>query len=607
MGLSQMKSTLDPLHKQGSGSFQVLEKRRPMSCARGLLSFVTCPSSFVGWSLILLFLLLIPLQGSSDEDQPSTAPNHILYLMHAGETEKALQAYRQYQQENQGNDFELIEQMGLVLLDQGFRTRDPDIQMMTIFGAGISMNEKALYIIEEALNERQPELQTIALNFLSRYQNDRADRAVHRAMRSDYLLIRLETAFQLAAKKDPKAVSQTEALMAKVPEAIWPIFPQIFAQSGTPEAKKVLRKLLTHKDEFIRVAVILSIAECNHDDFLPHIRRMTLQHGPSQQEACAFALGQLKDESSVDRLQQLARSPHLNVRLAALNSLYQLGRHEVMTEVIGIAKSGDPYAIALLANMPGSQEFLAQMMQHSNLQARVNAAVALLELRDARCLPVIANLLIRNTHDIALGNTSSQGKSLTALKAIPSAQQNFEDNPVAHELSLHLRESLLAKSVELSERDFLALAGAVLESQQNDLVPALVDVLENHPTQGVINFLKTYQQKIGAPLIRNYCNLALYRMKQPGPYADNLEAWVTQQRNVDLIRFRPLVPLDVRTMNDAPFELTPQETSRLLVEAFESFVANQDDKGIDVLISVIQSGNQKNKYALIGLLMRAIQ
>jgi len=467
--------------------------------------------------------------------------------------------------------------------------------------------KKALYIIEDALTVDQPELQMIALNFLARFQNDRADRAIHRAMASNFLLVRLETAFQLAAKKDPKAVGQTEALMAKIPEQIWPIFPQIFAQSGTPDAKKILRRLLTHKDELVRIAVIMSIAEYGHDDFLPQIRRMAMQHGPAQQEACATALGHLKDESSVDRLQQLAKSPNSNVRLAALNALYKLGRHEVLQDVIAIAKTGDLFSIALLGEMPGSEEFLVALMRNDNMQVRANAAIALLELNDRRSLPLIAQLLIRNTHDIALGKISSQGKSLKSFRAIPSALQNFEDNPVALELSLHLREALLEKCVELPEKDFLGIADAILDLQQNDLVPALVEVLENHPTPATIALLKKYQQKIGAPLVRNYCNLTLYRLKEPGPYGDNLKAWVTQQQNIDLIRFRPLVPIDVRRMNDAVFELTPQETSRLLVEAFESFVANHDDNGVDVLISIIQNGNKKNKYALIGLLMRAIQ
>ncbi|MEI8125972.1 MAG: HEAT repeat domain-containing protein, partial [Parachlamydiaceae bacterium] len=311
--------------------------------------------------ILFLITFFLSCQIHGDEPEGCTTPNHILYLMHTGETTKALEMYQEYQKANQSNDFDLLEQMGLILLDQGFRTKDPEIQLMTLFGAGISMNEKALYIIEDALNKGPPELQIIALNFLARYQNDRADRAIHRAMGSDYLLIRLETAFQLAVKKDPKCVSQTEALMAKVPDQLWPIFPQIFAQCGTPEAKKVLRKMLTHRDELVRIAVILSIAEQEQDDFLPQIRRMALQHGPSQQEACATTLGMLKDESAVEKLQQLAKNPHVNVRLAALNSLYELGRKETMSEIQKIAASGDIFAVALLAKMPGCEDFLAQL------------------------------------------------------------------------------------------------------------------------------------------------------------------------------------------------------------------------------------------------------
>lgn len=565
--------------------------------------------------IYLLHSILICLTPLFCFSEPAAPPSHpqqtnvsrILYLMHTGETAKALEAYQEHRKESGTNDFELIEQIGLILLDQGYRTRDPEIQCLTMFGAGISTNEKALYILEDGMATGEPELQLLALNFLSRYHNDRADVAIHRAMASNSLLVRLETAFKLSTRKDPKAVSQTEALMAKVPEELWPIFPQIFACSGSPEAKKILRRLLTHKDERIRIATILSLAEHGHDDFLPHIRRMASHHGPAQQEACATALGMLKDENSVNQLQQLTKSLNHNVKLAALSSLYDLGRHETRKEVEILAQQGNVFAIKILGGMPGSEDTLAKLSLNNHMQIKANAAVALLELRDKRSLPVIAQLLLKDNRDIALGKISSQGMSLSALKVIPSAQQNFEEDPVAAELSLHICEGLLVKTVELSEKDFLDLANAIFERQQNDLIPALTEVLENHPTLPVIELLKKHQQKIGAPLVRNYCNLTLYRMKQPGPYAQNLMDWVTQQRNIDLIRFRPLVPLDLRARSETAFELTPQETSGLLVMAFESFVATQDDKGIDALISIIQTGNPKNKYALIGLLMRAIQ
>ncbi|HEV8053063.1 MAG TPA: HEAT repeat domain-containing protein, partial [Parachlamydiaceae bacterium] len=536
-------------------------------------------------------------------EQQSTATNHILYLMHTGETAKALQAYQEYRNTTGTNDFELIEQIGLIILDQGYRSKDAEIQRLTLFGAGVSTNEKALYILEEGMSSNDQENQLIALNFLARFHNDRADLSIQRAMGSNSLLVRLETAFKLSKRKDPKAVGQTEALMAKVPEQVWPIFPQIYAECGSPEAKKILRKLLTHKDEAVRISTILSLAEYGHDDFLPHIRRMMSHHGAAQQEACATALGLLKDENSAKSFMILAKSSNANVKLAALASLYRLGRHESAKEVEAIANQGNIFAIYLLGDMPGSEDALARILQSNQLQIKINAAVALLNLGDKRSLPIVAQLLLRDTRDIALGKISSQGTSLTALKVVPSAQQNFEDDPVAIEVSLHLREELLVKAVELPEKDFLSLAHALLDCQQGDLIPILAEVLENHPTAPVIELLKRHQQKVGAPLIRNYCNLTLYRIKEPGPYAQNLLEWVKQQREIDLIQFRPLVPISQRDMNDETFELTPHETSGLLVGAFESFVASQDDIGIDALISIIQTGNPKNKYALIGLLM----
>jgi HEAT repeat protein len=565
------------------------------------------------YTFIFQNLLLLPFatfafekNPASDQQQQQTVTNHILYLMHTGETAKALQAYQDYRKQLGSNDFELIEQLGLILLDQGYRTRDSEIQRLTLFGAGISTNEKGLYILEKGIADDDPENQLIALNFLTKYQNDRADISIHRAMTSNSLLVRLETAFKLAKKKDPKAIGQIEALMAKVPEQIWSIFPQIVAASGSPEAKKILRKLLTHKNELVRIATILSLADGEHDDFIPHLRRMMTHLGPAQQEACATAVGLLKDENSAATLLHLSKNPHSNVKLAALISLYRLGRHDSQRKIEDIAKQGDLFAIEALGNMPGSEETLKKLLQHENMHVRINAAASLLNLGDGHCLPFISQLLLKDSRDIAIGKICSQGMSLSALKAVPCALQNFEEDPVAMEVSLHIREELLIKSIELPEKDFLALADAILNTQQTDLIPLLTEIFENHPTQPVIDLLKKHQQKVGAPLVRNYCNLALYRMKQPGPYAQNLLEWVSQQRNIDMIQFRPLLPLDQRG-NNISFELTPQETSRLLVDAFESFAASQDDKGIDALISIIQTGNPKNKYALIGLLMRAIQ
>lgn len=533
--------------------------------------------------------------------------SYILYLMQSGNTTKALQVYKDLCKETKSHNFELIQQMGLILLDQGYRSKDPEIQLLTLFGAGISLNEKALYILEDGIKNHNPQLQLIALNFLARYQNDEADVALNRAMSSNYLIIRLEAAYHLAAKKSPNAVGQTESLMSKVNDEALGVFSQLFGMIGDHASIKLMRKLLTNPQEMVRVDTILSAAKYQRDDLLPQIRRMATHHDFAQQEACAYALGELKDESSIPKLQILAKSQNTSIKLAALQALYRLGKTEVRAQVENLAKSKDLYAITLLGGMEGSEKTLYELIKDSNIQVRINAAIALLELNDPKCLIPLCDIFIRDSRDLILLKSNSLGKSLSSWKVVSSASENFSDIPLAFEVSLGLREGLLAKTLELPEKNFLQLAHTLFEAQQNDLVPALTELLENLQTPLAIELLKIHQQKAGAPLVRNYCNLALYKLKQPGPYAKNLQEWVTKQQNVDLIKFRPFQPMEMRELVTDNYQLTPQETSRLLVEAFDSYISSQDDKGIDVLINILQSGNSKNKYALIGLLMRATQ
>lgn len=540
---------------------------------------------------------------------PNHQTNHILFLMHTGNTAEALEAYKTYSAEIGAHDFDLLEQIGLILLDQGFRTRDSETQVLTLFGAGISANEKALYIVEDAVTAREnPQLELIALHFLARTHNDRADQILLRAMASDFLLIRLEALLELASKKDARAIRQIEALMAKVPEMLWPIFPQIYALLDTPEAKKGLRKLLAHPDEAVRVAAINSIADHDHDDFLPSIKRLASQNEPTQQEACAAAFGTFRDESSYNRLLEFSKSSHPFVRLSALKALYDLGHQEVRAEIEARAKQQDLFAINLLGKIKGSEQTLAALTRTPHLLVSMNAALSLLELGDSRCVPFIIELLLNDVRDYGVLKCYSPAKSLEAWKIIPSARQNFADDAESQELSLMMREAIIAKAVELPEKEFLYLAAMILEKQHNELIPILISALQSHPTPAVIALLKKYQQQAGAPLVRNYCNLALYTLKQPGPYGDNLRKWVSLQQNIDLIQFRPLMSIEQQTNHPSlSAQLTAKETSRLLIEAFEAFVSTQDDKGIDLLISIIQTGNPKNKFALIGLLMRAIQ
>lgn len=544
-----------------------------------------------------------PSENQGDKPKTQVHSHHILFLMRSGDTSRALETYKQYHQQTHQHDYELIQEMGLLLLDHGSRQSDPEIRLLTTFGAGISLNERTLYILEAGMDSGIPELQLASLHYLSQYQNDQADEILQRAMNAGHPLIRLEAAFVMAQKKAPRACAYAESLMYRFEGMLTPLFPQFFAMIGTSEATRMLRKLMSSKDEEVRVSAIISTANYGRDDLLPKVRILSSHNEKAQQEACAYALGKLKDESSIPRLEMLSRSKIPHVRLAALKALYNLGHKDCKSDIEKAAQEKDVYAIAALGEVEGSQNLLVILLKDPNMQIRINAAIALMQLRDPRCLAILQEILITDSRGLCLSKIASQGKSLYAWKAIPSGQQNFKDQPHAIELSLTLREDILEKSIDLPEPDFLRLAQAIFIRQQNDLVPLTVELLESLHTPGAIALLKTHQQQFGAPLIRNYCNLALYNLKEQGPYGANIIAWIANMHHEELIRFRPFLPREYQEHED-PYQLNPQDNSSLLIACFESFLVNKDEKGIDVLLNAIQHGNEKNKYALAGLLMR---
>lgn len=549
---------------------------------------------------LLCVLLLITTSLIGEEREK----NQILYMMHVGDFGHAWARYNDYVYAQGKEDFELLQQLILTFLEKGAHSNDPEIRMLTLFGAGISTHEKMIPILIEGLYSDDPQHQIVALNFLKRQQDDRADDALRTAMASPYVLVRLEAIYTWALQKNPEAVAQAEALMAKLGDELKAIFPQIFATVGNDRAMRHLRRLMNDTDEKVRIEAILNAAQFQRDDLLPHIRILASHHNYAQQEACAMALGVMKDDLSIRRLESLIDSSSPHVKLAAAFSLYNLGQIFRKNFIIDAADKGDLFAICLLGKIEGTEDTLTKLSQNCNFQIKLNASLALLEKRDPRCLPSLYEILVDDARDISLIKIYTPGRSLSALKAIPSSTENLKEEAVTRELSISIREAALKKAIDLPEEDFLRVATMLFDKQQNDLIPTLVTLLENLGTPVAIDLLKIQQQKLGAPLIRRYCTLALYRMKIPGPYATTLQDWVREQKQTCLIKFRPLVPLELRD-KESIYQLTPEETSRLLIESIEALAQSQDENAFQVLIDAVQTGNKKNAYALAGILMRA--
>lgn len=307
-------------------------------------------------------------------------------------------------------------------------------------------------------------------------------------------------------------------------------------------------------------------------------------------------------------LKRLAQSPHLEVRLAASYSLYQLGDETGLKIIIEEARRGNVFALNLCADIEEEATLipLKYFVKSEDINLRFNAVYGLLKRRDSTCVNYLDEFVFKNPSDVVFILHRSLGHALKAWKAIPSASQRAKDPEAAHAKSLSFREQLLKMSVDLPEADFLKIARRVFQKREDELVPLLVELLRNQNSPPTLQLLKDEQQKAGAPFIRYYCTLALYRAKEEGPYEETLLKWMEQEKGCALIRFRKMIAKSFdRESTYSP--LTPEEKSHLLVECYEALASKQNDAGILTLLKAIKEGHPKNKYALAGLLLRTIE
>lgn len=539
---------------------------------------------------------------------------HILYLLQSKEAPYAIDLYEQYKKQLERHDFEILQQMALLLLEKGARSQDTEEQLSSLYGSSIGGIATAIDILEAAISSPHIETQMAAIQYLGNLQEDRCDELLTKAMSSSFFMTRMQAAYQLCIRKSKNAVGQIESLLYKVPPPMRFFFPQFFALIGTHDAIVLLRHMMDDPFPLTRVEAILNAARFGRDDLLPLIRTKATHLNVAEQEACAAALGILKDLKSLPLLSKLSQSPSENVALAATRSLVSMGQEKKKIEIALKAKEGNLFAISLLAEIPNQNEVLINLLKENDLHIRFNAAFSLLQLKDPRCIDPLTEFLLRDSRDLGFQPLYSLGHSLLAWKVISSLRQHQQKEEFYDlmTLSFHLREQLLRECIELPEENFLYLAEVLFSSGQTDLIPLLVRLLENLQTEKAIALLKAQAEKAGAPLSRAYCQLALLRLKQGDLYKQAILNWIHTKKKTEMIRFRPM--LSQLTSGKThflekthSFELTPEEHSRLLIEAYQTIAMEHDEESIDMLLDGLKNGHPKNRPVLAGLLIQAIQ
>lgn len=535
--------------------------------------------------------------------------NHLLYLVRAGKVTSAVDLYQSYKN-NTGDkhDSEILEQMALILLDQGMVSHDEEKELISLYGASLAGVNSLLDLCELGMKSKHPTTQLTSIQMIGQLADDRASTLLCKAFNSDFFGIRMEAASYLALRKHRHAVGYIESLMNKLPPFFHCFFSEMYAQIGSVEAIHVLKKMIHDPELYTRVAATLAAAHYARDDLLPDIRNAATHLNPAEQEACATALGILGDSHSIDLLEKMTKSTDEQVQLAAYQALFALGKRSYLEEIKALARKQHLFAIYSLGQMEGGEDVLSSLLHHKERQVRFNAALALLARRDQRCLSTIVELLLSKKHDLGFAPQYSPGRSLMHWKCIPSASAyaSKDKDGSLLAISLALREQALAQCLELDETSFLEIAHTLLNAPQKDLVPLLMQLLCNLNNEAAIALLKTKAEELGSPFIRNYAALALTKMKVEGPYQSRIESWVKAQKETEMIQFRPLAG---KTASETSFnyQLTPQENSSLLVETLMLIANTHEERCIDILLEVLSHGHPKNQPVVAGLLMKALE
>ncbi|MFA6118976.1 MAG: HEAT repeat domain-containing protein [Parachlamydiales bacterium] len=528
--------------------------------------------------------------------------NHILYLMHSQEVEKAFSQYQKYY-ENEALDLDILQKMCLILIKTGAKSGDAEIQKLSMFGAGLCASNISLDILETGLSSPILETQLLSLYFISLLNDNKTDKLLTTAMRSDFLPTRLEAAYHMALRKHPNAIGQIESLMFKLPNFLKPFFPHLFALIGTDDATKYLLRFLSDPNPDVRLETILSIGNLNRDDLLSHIRKKIPNSTTAEKEAICYSLYKLKDSSCNDELNKLSKSNIENVQMSSLRALYNLGDFSKKDEIEKLALENNLFAISLLQEIPDSDQTLEKLLKSANPLVKINSALSLLKHKNPICLNTLKDILITSSKDSALEPFFSVGHTMMYFKIVPVAMYKIKEN--SNNQSLAIRESILKECLELKEDDFFKIIEQIFQAPQNDLIPTAIVLLENLGSAAAIDFLKHYAKNSNIPLIRDYANLSLYRLKQDGPYESYISNWIRNQNNQDLIQLN--VTDDKKQKKQNIYSLTKEETTRLLLDMYVAVASKQDKSSLKLIIDSIKRTNPKNRYALAGMLIRATQ
>jgi HEAT repeat protein len=291
-------------------------------------------------------------------------------------------------------DSDTLEYIALKLLQAGMQSEQAQDKLIGLYGIKIAQDERVEPLVAHAMKSQDPYVQLAALQVLGSYLTDESNRAIELALKSDFLLIRLEAAYLLAQRKLPKAYPQLESLFMKVPDEVRSYFPDLFALEGSAASRHMLKKMIHDLDMQVRKEAIFAASQASYHELVSDIQIYAEDIHPVIQEVFAYACQVFDLKAMVPQLKKIAHKRDGPQALMAAYTLYTFGDEQGLKLIEQEASKDNLYAMDLLGRMPGqATDLLMEKMHASDHNVRYNAALALLARKDPVCLPVIFSLL----------------------------------------------------------------------------------------------------------------------------------------------------------------------------------------------------------------------
>lgn len=548
--------------------------------------------------ILILGSLLFPSLNFADEALEA----RLLYLMHRQKPEEAFNLYLENVQDHK-HDYALLQKMAKELIYEGAKSLDPEVQMMCLIAFSISSESSLHFLLRQSLDPKAPpQLQLATVAILGQMQDDRANEILKKALASPFLLLRLEAIYHLAKNKVNEVFEPMQSLFAKSPPEALPLFAQIAIELDTPQNDRFIRQLLSHQNVALRVEMLKEIRKHGLDHFHDQILKLASESHISQQEAAFLALAETDQSCNDEVLQRGRKHMQPEISLAALVALASKGDLSALSEIRERAKKGELFAFDALTFLDdrGSQEFLFDFLKNSpSFDRKLNALCSLLKLKIECDSALVAPFLLTDMKDFGYLPCLSPGGGFQFFKVLSSAHQNEKRYPLLLEKTASLKQQLLLAFFESSESHFFSLAKQILSYPEKDLIPLTLQLLENIHNDAIYDYL--YQTSIfsSSSFVRGYAALTLFRL-DPNPInTEKLIRWVKAQTDFSLIQ--------VKKPEESFGALTYEETSRLFLESLEALVLQKSSAAIETLLYLIAHGNEKNRYALAGLLIKTAE